>query len=57
VPTAATPERVERYAFYTRTEKAFAIVMTSETRQYGNLLLKKGITHWGFPIWVSIHPT
>jgi len=44
MPTAAAPERVERYAFYTRTEKAFAIVMTSETRQYGNILLKKGIT-------------
>jgi len=45
VPTAVAPERVECYAFYTRTEKAFAIVMSSETRQYGNLLLKKGITH------------
>jgi L-fucose mutarotase len=37
-------ERVERYAFYDRAQKAFAIVMTSETRQYGNIILKKGIT-------------
>jgi len=43
VPTAAASERVERFAFYARTEKAFAIVMTSETRQYGNILPKRGI--------------
>ncbi len=41
---APAPERVDRYAFYERARKAFAIVMTGETRKYGNLLLKKGVT-------------
>jgi L-fucose mutarotase len=40
---AATPIRVERYAFYERARAAFAIVMTGETRTYGNLILKKGV--------------
>jgi L-fucose mutarotase len=43
-PGVKTPERVERFAFYERARKAFAIVMTGETRQYGNLILKKGVT-------------
>ncbi len=34
---------LERFAFYERTRKAFAVVATGETRLYGNLLLKKGI--------------
>lgn len=38
------PERLERSAFYQRAKGAFAIVMTGETRKYGNLLLKKGVT-------------
>ena len=37
--------RLERYAFYERAKKAFLIVQTGETRQYGNLLLRKGISH------------
>lgn len=41
---ASGPERIDRYAFYERARRAFAIVMTSETRKYGNLLLKKGVT-------------
>lgn len=44
VPGAPVPERVERFAFYERARKAFAIVMTGELRKYGNLLLKKGVT-------------
>lgn len=44
VPTAKPPERIERFAFYDRAAKAFAVVMTSETRKYGNILLKKGVT-------------
>ncbi|HUY94802.1 MAG TPA: L-fucose mutarotase [Terracidiphilus sp.] len=43
-PAASAPERIDRYAFYDRARKAFAIVMTGETRKYGNLLLKKGVT-------------
>jgi len=43
-PAAPAPERIDRYAFYERARKVFAIVMTGETRKYGNLLLKKGVT-------------
>ncbi len=41
---APAPERIDRYAFYERARKAFALVMTGEMRKYGNLLLKKGVT-------------
>lgn len=41
---APSPVRIERFEFYERARKAFAIVMTGETRKYGNLLLKKGVT-------------
>jgi L-fucose mutarotase len=44
VPKAKAPERVERFAFYERAKKAFAVVMTGETAKYGNLILKKGVT-------------
>lgn len=43
-PAVPPIEHVERFAFYDRTKKAFAVVMTSETRKYGNLILKKGVT-------------
>lgn len=43
-PGAGTPVRVEREAFYERARKAFAVVMTGETRKYGNLVVKKGVT-------------
>ena len=36
--------RLERYAFYERAKKAFLIVQTGETRKYGNVLLRKGVT-------------
>ena len=41
----ATPPiaRMERFAFYERTKKAFAVVMTGETAVYGNIILKKGV--------------
>ena len=35
--------RIERFAFYERTKKAFAVVMTGETATYGNIILKKGV--------------
>ena len=44
VPGAKAPERIDRFAFYDRARSAFAVVMTGETRKYGNLLLKKGVT-------------
>lgn len=43
-PQVAPPERVERFTFYERARGAFACVMTGETRKYGNLILKKGVT-------------
>jgi L-fucose mutarotase len=36
-------EKLERFAFYERAKKAFAIVATGETRKYGNIILKKGV--------------
>ena len=44
VPGAKAPTRIDRFAFYERARKAFAVVMTGETRKYGNLILKKGVT-------------
>lgn len=35
--------RLERFAFYERAKKAFAVVMTGETVKYGNIILKKGV--------------
>ena len=37
-------ELMERYAFYERAKKAYAIVLTGETAKYGNVILKKGVT-------------
>ena len=35
---------VERFAFYDRAQKAFAVVMTGDTRKYANIILKKGVS-------------
>lgn len=43
-PNSPVPERIERFAFYERARKVYAIVMTGELRKYGNLILKKGVT-------------
>ena len=32
-------ERMERFAFYERAKKAYAVIQTGEERQYGNLIL------------------
>lgn len=37
-------ERIDRFAFYERTQAAYAVVMTGETAKYGNIILKKGVT-------------
>lgn len=34
----------ERYAFYERAKKAYAVVITGETAKYGNIIVKKGVT-------------
>jgi len=43
-PRAPAPVRIDRFAFYDRAAKAFAVVVTGETAVYGNILLKKGVT-------------
>jgi L-fucose mutarotase len=44
VPAARPPVRIDRFAFYERTRKSFAVVITGEMGKYGNILLKKGGT-------------
>jgi L-fucose mutarotase len=36
-------EMIERFAFYERARKAFAVVATSERALYANIILKKGV--------------
>jgi L-fucose mutarotase len=43
-PKAPAPERIDRFAFYARAKEVYAVLMTGETRKYGNILLKKGVT-------------
>lgn len=45
---AAEPERchfefVERFTFYERAKRAYAVIATGETEIYANILLKKGV--------------
>jgi L-fucose mutarotase len=42
-PKTPSIGRIERFAFYERARKAFAVVMTGETVTYGNIILKKGV--------------
>jgi len=44
MPKTPPIQRIDRFEFYERAKKAFAVVMTTETRIYGNILLKKGVT-------------
>ena len=41
--TKAGVEQMERFAFYERTKQAYAIVATSESALYANIILKKGV--------------
>lgn len=36
-------EHIERFAFYERAKKAYAVVMTGESALYANVILKKGV--------------
>lgn len=36
-------ELVERFAFYERAKKAYAVIATGETALYANIILKKGV--------------
>jgi L-fucose mutarotase len=46
-PGTPPTERIERFAFYERAKKAFAVLMTGETVKYGNIILKKGVVPLG----------
>ena len=46
-PDAPGVERIDRFAFYDRAEKAYACVITGTTCKYGNIILKKGVTPLG----------
>lgn len=34
---------MERFAFYDRARKAYAVIATGETAVYANIILKKGV--------------
>ena len=36
--------KIDRFDFYDRAKTAFAVVMTGETRKYGNVIIKKGVS-------------
>ena len=36
-------EKLERFSFYERAKKAYCVIQTGEERQYGNLILVKGV--------------
>lgn len=40
---AIATEHIERFAFYERAQKAYAIVATGERSLYANIILKKGV--------------
>jgi len=42
-PGTPAIEHMERFAFYERAKRAFAVLMTGETVKYGNIILKKGV--------------
>ena len=41
--TSAKIEQIDRFDFYERARKAYAVVMTGETALYGCIILKKGV--------------
>ena len=41
--TDEKPEHIERFEFYERAKKAYAVVMTGEKALYANIILKKGV--------------
>jgi L-fucose mutarotase len=40
---AISTEHIERFAFYERARKAYAVVATGERALYANIILKKGV--------------
>ena len=45
-PKTSPIAQVDKYDFYDRTKKAFAVVMTGDVRIYANLIIAKGVTTW-----------
>ena len=45
-PETPSIGQINKYDFYARTGKAFAVVMTGDTRIYSNIILAKGVTTW-----------
>ena len=43
-PNTPPIKGIDRFEFYERTKKAFAVVITGELAKYGNVILKKGVT-------------
>ena len=39
----AEPEFLERFRFYKRAQSSYLTVVTGETAQYGNIILRKGV--------------
>lgn len=44
MPDVPPAKKLDRFAFYERAAKAYAVVMTGETAKYGNIILIKGVT-------------
>jgi L-fucose mutarotase len=42
-PQILAPQRIERYAFYERARNAYGVLISGETRIYGNLIIRKGV--------------
>lgn len=49
-PASPPIARMERFAFYERAKKAFAVVMTGETSKYGNIIVRKGVVPVSAPV-------
>ncbi len=43
-PNTPPIQKLERFEFYERSESAYAIVQTGDTRKYANIILRKGVT-------------
>ena len=43
-PDAERPARLSRSEFYAAAQHCYAVVLTGDTRPYGNLILTKGVT-------------
>lgn len=42
-PKTPAIKHIDRFDFYDRAKNAFAVVMSGETKKYGNIILKKGV--------------